>query len=444
MGKVCTVGGQAVMEGVMMKSPTGIAMAVRKPDGTIATQYKPERSRAQKGTFYGLPVVRGVVAFVELLSIGMGTLTESAKLAGEEIDEEPSKFERWLAAKLGKSVESVIIGFAVVIAVCLAVGLFFVLPTLLGSLILDGSEVASVWKSLTEGLVRLLIFLGYIVLCSRVKDVRRVFMYHGAEHKTINCVENGLELTVENVRKQSKEHKRCGTSFLLYVMVISILFFMFIRVEEPLLRIVLRIVLIPVVAGVSYEFIRFAGSHDGTIITILSKPGLWMQALTTREPDDSMIEVAIQSVEAVFDWKAYQKEMEMSEKSSMVTMRHPDAEEEEPEVVVSNKNKTETAQPHRVAAVKKADKRTRRGAYFHEPVVERKQESDETETDTEKTEKTEKKEMQVHHVASLKKATGTRHPMQPIEELRRDGILEDSESDDADDEILSALDKFFE
>ena len=176
MGKVCTVGGQAVMEGVMMKSPTGIAMAVRKPDGTIATQYKPEKSRAQKGTFYGLPVVRGVVAFVESLSIGMGTLTESAKLAGEEIDEEPSKFEKWLAAKLGKSVESVIIGFAVVIAVCLAVGLFFVLPTLLGSLILGGSEVASVWKSLTEGLVRLLIFLGYIVLCSRVKDVRRVFM----------------------------------------------------------------------------------------------------------------------------------------------------------------------------------------------------------------------------------------------------------------------------
>lgn len=299
MGKVCTVGGQAVMEGVMMKSPTGIAMAVRKPDGTIATQYKPEKSRAQKGTFYGLPVVRGVVAFVESLSIGMGTLTESAKLAGEEIDEEPSKFERWLAAKLGKSVESVIIGFAVVIAVCLAVGLFFVLPTLLSSLILGGSEVASVWKSLTEGLVRLLIFLGYIVLCSRVKDVRRVFMYHGAEHKTIACYEAGLPLTVENIRKQSRFHPRCGTSFMILVIIISIFLYAVLPWTSTGLRIVYKLCMFPLLVGVCYEILKWAGRSHGVLSRIVSQPGLWMQRLTTFEPDDSMIEVAIAAVTPV-------------------------------------------------------------------------------------------------------------------------------------------------
>lgn len=299
MGKVCTVGGQAVMEGVMMKSPTGIAMAVRKPDGTIATQYKPEKSRAQKGTFYGLPVVRGVVAFVESLSIGMGTLTESAKLAGEEIDEEPSKFERWLAAKLGKSVESVIIGFAVVIAVCLAVGLFFVLPTLLSSLILGGSEVASVWKSLTEGLVRLLIFLGYIVLCSRVKDVRRVFMYHGAEHKTIACYEAGLPLTVENIRKQSRFHPRCGTSFMILVIIISIFLYAVLPWTSTGLRIVYKLCMFPLLVGVCYEILKWAGRSHSMLSRIVSQPGLWMQRLTTFEPDDSMIEVAIAAVTPV-------------------------------------------------------------------------------------------------------------------------------------------------
>lgn len=434
------IGGQAVIEGVMMKNKDQYAVAVRTPDNEIVVDKQEYHSVAEKHPWMRLPLIRGVVTFVESLSIGMKTLTYSASFYEEE--EEQGKKEKKEEKKENRF-EGIIMGFTVVIALVVAVALFMILPWFIaeqaGSLIEN-----TIVQALMEGLLRLAIFILYVFAISLTKDIRRVYMYHGAEHKTINCVENGSELTVENVRKQSKEHKRCGTSFLLYVMVISILFFMFIRVEEPLLRIVLRIVLIPVVAGVSYEFIRFAGSHDRTIITILSKPGLWMQALTTREPDDSMIEVAIQSVEAVFDWKAYQKEMEMSEKSSMVTMRHPDAEEEEPEIVVSNKNKTETAQPHRVAAVKKADKRTRRGAYFHEPVVERKQESDQTETDTEKTEKIEKKETQVHHVASLKKATGTRHPMQPIEELRRDGILEDSESDDADDEILSALDKFFE
>lgn len=300
MSKVCTVGGQAVMEGVMMKSPTGIAMAVRKPDGTIATQYKPQKSRAQKGTFLGLPIVRGVVAFVESLSVGMGTLTESAKLIGEEIDEEPTKFEKWLAEKLGKSVESVIMGFAVILAVCLAVGLFFVLPTLISSLLLGASEVASVWKSLTEGLVRLLIFLGYILLCSRVKDVRRVFMYHGAEHKTIFCYENGLPLTVENVRPQKRFHPRCGTSFLILVLLVGIVIAIFIPTNIPIIaRVLIKLACIPLVVGIGYELIKLAGRKDNWFTRIISAPGMWLQHLTTREPDDSMIECAIAAMEKV-------------------------------------------------------------------------------------------------------------------------------------------------
>ena len=246
--------------------------------------------------------MRGVVAFVESLSIGMGTLTESAKLAGEEIDEEPSKFEKWLAAKLGKSVESVIIGFAVVIAVCLAVGLFFVLPTLLGSLILGGSEVASVWKSLTEGLVRLLIFLGYIVLCSRVKDVRRVFMYHGAEHKTIACYEAEEPLTPENAMKHSRLHPRCGTNYLFLVMAVSILFFAAVGWNANfLVRLASRIIFLPLVAGISYEVLRFAAKHDNLLTRIIRAPGMGLQYITTKEPTPDMLEVAITAFELAMD-----------------------------------------------------------------------------------------------------------------------------------------------
>lgn len=306
MSKVCTVGGQAVMEGVMMKSPTGIAMAVRKPDGTIATQYKKAKSRAQKGTFYGLPIVRGVVAFVESLSIGMGTLTESAKLAGEEIDEEPTRFEKWLAEKLGKSVEAVIIGVAVVLAVILAVGLFFVLPTLLSSLILGGSEVASVWKSLTEGLVRLAIFLGYIVLCSRVKDVRRVFMYHGAEHKTIACYEAEEPLTPENAAKHSRLHPRCGTNYLFLVMAVSILFFAAVGWNANfLVRLASRLIFLPLVAGLSYEVLRFAAKHDNLLTRIIRAPGMGLQRITTKEPTPDMLEVAITAFELAMDPEAF-------------------------------------------------------------------------------------------------------------------------------------------
>lgn len=294
MSKVCTVGGQAVMEGVMMKSQDGIALAVRKPDGEIATQYTPMRSKAQKGTFYGWPIVRGVVVFIESLTTGMGTLTESAKLAGEEFDEEPSKFEKWLSEKLGKSVESIVIGLAVVIAVALSIGLFFVLPNLVSTLIFGKSDISGIWKSLVEGLVRLAIFIGYILLCASIKDVCRVFMYHGAEHKTIACYEAEEELSPENAMKHTRLHPRCGTNYLFLVMAVSILFFAVVGWNANFfVRLLLRIAFLPVVAGLSYELLRFAARYDNPLTRAIRAPGLALQRITTKEPTPDMIEVAI-------------------------------------------------------------------------------------------------------------------------------------------------------
>jgi uncharacterized protein YqhQ len=300
----CAVGGQAVMEGVMMKSPTGVALAVRRADGTIATRYDNWTTKAQKGTFWGLPIIRGVVTFIESLITGMNTLTESAKLAGEDIEEEPTKFEKWLSEKLGKSVESVVIGIAVILAVALSVGLFFMLPLGISSLIFGkAASVAGVWKSLTEGLVRLIIFIGYLLLCSRIKDVKRTFMYHGAEHKTIACYEAEEELTPENAAKHSRLHPRCGTSFLFVVVAISILLFALVSAVFPtsnmLVRMLIRLALLPFVVSISYECNRFVGRHDNALTRALSAPGMWFQHFTTNEPDDSMLEVAIEALKLV-------------------------------------------------------------------------------------------------------------------------------------------------
>jgi uncharacterized protein YqhQ len=307
MARVSSIGGQAVMEGVMMKSPTGIALAVRCADGTIATRSNSWKTKAQKGTFYGLPIVRGVVTFIESLSTGMSTLTESAKLAGEDIDEEPTKFEKWLSEKLGKSVESIVIGLAVILAVALSVGLFFLLPLGISSLIFGkAASVAGVWKSLTEGLIRLIIFIGYIALCSSIKDVKRTFMYHGAEHKTIACYEAEEELTPENAAKHSRLHPRCGTNYLFLVMAVSILFFAAIGWNANfLVRLALRIIFLPVVAGLSYEVLRFAARHDNWFTRIIRAPGMALQHLTTKEPTRDMLEVAITAFNLAMDpnWK---------------------------------------------------------------------------------------------------------------------------------------------
>ena len=296
--KKCSVGGQAVMEGVMMKSPTGIAMAVREADGSIALDYTPYASKAQKGTFLGLPIVRGVVAFVESLTLGMGTLTKSAEMAGEAFDEQPSKFETWLSEKLGKSVEKVVMGLAVVLAVILSVGLFFLLPQLISSAVFSRVAATSLSKSLTEGLIRLLIFVGYILFCASIKEVRRIFMYHGAEHKTIACYEAEEEINPDNAARHTRLHPRCGTNYLFLVMAVSILFFAAIGWNSSIwLRLLSRLLFLPVVAGLSYELLRFAAKYDNILTKIIRAPGMALQYITTKEPTPDMLEVAI----AAFD-----------------------------------------------------------------------------------------------------------------------------------------------
>ncbi len=294
------IGGQAVLEGVMMKNKDHYAVAVRKPDGDIAVDTKEFKSASEKYPFLKLPIVRGVVAFIESLTIGIKTLTFSASFYEEEEEGEHKEEQK-------KSNEGFANFLIVFTSVLLAVGVFIVLPYYASQFL--GKKIESqMILSLIEGLIRIGLFVGYVLAISQMKDIKRVFMYHGAEHKTINCIEQGYELTIKNVKRQSVQHKRCGTSFMLIVMFISIIFFIFIRVEAPWLRLLLRLLLVPVIAGVSYEFLKLAGRSESKIVDILSKPGLLMQKLTTKEPDDKMIEVAIQSVEAVFDWKTYLEE----------------------------------------------------------------------------------------------------------------------------------------
>lgn len=299
------IGGQAVIEGIMMKNKDKYSVAVRKPDNTIEVVEHEYVSLMEKYAILKLPILRGVASFVESLIIGMKTLTYSASFYEDE--EEPGKAERAAGRIFGNKLDSILSGITICISIILAVLIFMVLPYFVSSLF-KKYIVSNTLLAILEGVIRLIIFLLYIFLISRMNDIKRVFMYHGAEHKCINCIEHGLELNVENVRKSSKHHKRCGTSFLIIVMLISIIFFMFIRVDSKALRLVLRLALIPVIAGVSYEFIRLAGRYDNPVVDLLSKPGLWMQRITTKEPDDDMIEVGIASVEAVFDWKAWQEE----------------------------------------------------------------------------------------------------------------------------------------
>lgn len=307
--KRCSVGGQAVMEGVMMKNPGGgVALAVRKPDGTILTEYSVQQTRARKGTFWGLPVVRGAVVFVESLVGGMQTVTRSAELYGGELAaaEEPDRFERWLSKKLGKSAMDIMLVISVVLAIGLSVGLFFFLPTLISGLLFKIPGIAkapSIVKNLVEGVIRLMIFIGYIVAISCVKDIRRVFMYHGAEHKTIACYEHEEEMTVANAMKHSRLHARCGTNYLFLVMAISILFFACLPYSSNILiRFATRLLFIPLVAGLSYEVLKLAAASDSVVARIVRAPGLALQKLTTREPEPEMIEVAIRAFRLAMLW----------------------------------------------------------------------------------------------------------------------------------------------
>ena len=300
------IGGQAVLEGVMMKNKDKYAVAVRKPDGEIDVTVEEYKGIGGDNKFAQLPFIRGVFSFIDSLVLGMKVTMHSASFYEEE-EEQPSKTEQRLSKILGDKADDIMMGFTVVLSVIIAVALFMLLPffisDFLGKYIRNASIIAMI-----EGVVRILIFVGYILAISLMKDIKRLFMYHGAEHKCINCIEKGRPLTVKDVKRCSRQHKRCGTSFLLFVVLVSVIVFFFIRVDNMAIKLVLRLALVPVIAGISYELIRLAGRSDNPIINLLSKPGMWMQKLTTKEPDDDMIEVAIASVEAVFDWKAYLKE----------------------------------------------------------------------------------------------------------------------------------------
>lgn len=302
------IGGQAVMEGIMMRNGSEYSVAVRKENGEIEVKKETYKGVGSKCKLFRLPFIRGIFSFVDSLVLGMKSLNYSASLFMEdgEEEEEPGRFEKWLQKKFGDKAEKVIMDLTMVISIILAMGIFMVFPTWVSTLMkpLLGNGI---WMALFEGVLRIAIFIAYVGLISLMPDIKRTYMYHGAEHKCINCIEHGLPLTVENVMKSSKEHKRCGTSFLLIVMVISILFFLVIRPETLWLRMVSRILLIPVIAGVSFEFLRLAGNSDNPVVNLLSKPGLMLQGLTTKEPDEKMAEVAICAVEAVFDWKAYEE-----------------------------------------------------------------------------------------------------------------------------------------
>ncbi|WP_082812220.1 DUF1385 domain-containing protein [Clostridium sp. Marseille-P299] len=419
------IGGQAVLEGVMMKNKNQYAVAVRKPDGDIAVDTKEFKGASEKYPFLKLPIVRGVVAFIESLMIGIKTLTFSASFYEEE--EEIKKETE--SKKSGEGFSNFLIVFT---SVLLAVGVFIVLPYYASQFL--GKKIDSqTILSLFEGLIRIALFVGYVIAISQMKDIKRVFMYHGAEHKTINCIEQGYELTVKNVKRQPVQHKRCGTSFMLIVMFISIIFFMFIRVEAPWLRLLLRLILVPVIAGVSYEFLKLAGRSDSKIVDILSKPGLWMQKLTTKEPDDKMIEVAIQSVEAVFDWRAY-----LEENAPKKSVRNKKNKK-------NNKNKTE----EKSAVTKKAStketltKETNKTTDSNQQTLNKNDLEDELESldmildDTEID----------SSVLAKQKQDSLKEKVRIAEESVRNSSLEVSSSleptEEEDDLILRALDKYF-
>ena len=304
------IGGQAVMEGVMMKNKNRYAVAVRKPDHEIVVMTKEYKGIVPGEIWQKIPLVRGVLSFIDSLVLGMSTLMYSASFFEDEDEAEKEK-QKDSPEKM-KAKENTMMGGTVILSVILAIAIFMILPYYL-SVLCSRFIASDMIVAVLEGILRLAIFIGYIVVISKMKEIQRVFMYHGAEHKCINCIEHGMELNVENVRRSSKEHKRCGTSFLMFVVILSVVLFLFIRVDSHVLRLVLRLALVPVIAGVSYELLRVAGRSDNPVINLISKPGLWMQGLTTKEPDDEMIEVGIASVEAVFDWRAYIAEIRAEE-----------------------------------------------------------------------------------------------------------------------------------
>lgn len=297
------IGGQAVLEGVMMRNKDDYAVAVRKPDGEIEVEVDVFHGCLHGSRITKIPFIRGVFNFIDSLRIGMKTLNYSASFYEDEEAKETA-LDKALDKVSGGKAENILMGITMVFSIVLAVGIFILLPFFLSSLLASYIRNASL-LAILEGAIRILIFFAYVVGISLMKDIRRLYQYHGAEHKCINCIEKGRQLTVRNVMRSSRIHKRCGTSFLFFVMFVSIILFFFIRVDNLALKLVLRLLLIPVIAGISYEIIRLAGRSDNILVRIISAPGMLLQRLTTKEPDESMVEVAIKSVEAVFDWKNF-------------------------------------------------------------------------------------------------------------------------------------------
>ena len=320
MQKSSNIGGQAVMEGIMMRAGDRYSIGVRKPNGEIELTVRPYKSICPWKGLAKVPILRGVVSFIDSMVVGISSLTWSAEFAVED-EEEDGKEKTEAEAKKEKRAWDAAMTGTVIFAIAFSVGLFILLPYFLAGL-LRGAGVPEVWVSVAEALLRVAIFLLYMFLISRMKDIQRVFAYHGAEHKCINCVENGWDLTVENVLRASRRHKRCGTSFLLIVIVISVICFFFVGllgIRTPLFRLLTRVLLVPLIAGVAFEFLRLAGSSDNPVVCTLAKPGLALQGLVTREPDAKMAEVAIAAVNAVFDWRAFQgKEAKDSEAENIL------------------------------------------------------------------------------------------------------------------------------
>ncbi|MDE7334310.1 MAG: DUF1385 domain-containing protein [Lachnospiraceae bacterium] len=297
------IGGQAVLEGVMMRNKDDYAVAVRKPNGEIEVEVDVFHGCMHGSRLTRMPFIRGVFNFIDSLRLGMRTLNYSASFY-EDDETGETKLDKALDKVSGGRGEGILMAVTTVFSVVIAVGVFILLPYFITSLLNEYVRNASL-LAIIEGAIRILIFLAYVVGISLMKDIHRLYQYHGAEHKCINCIEKGRPLTVHNVMRSSRIHKRCGTSFLFFVMFVSIILFFFIRVENPAVKILLRIALIPVIAGISYEIIRLAGRTDNIFVRIISAPGMMLQRLTTKEPDESMVEVAMKSVEAVFDWKVY-------------------------------------------------------------------------------------------------------------------------------------------
>lgn len=305
--KTSGIGGQAVIEGIMMRNKGRYSVAVRKPDGEIEIDIKDYENKAEKYKILGLPIIRGIFNFIDSLVIGMSTLTYSASFYEDPAAQTPTAMDKVAKSIFKDKLDTIVMTATMIFSIVISVALFMMLPYFVSRFFERYIESQTI-LNIIEGVVRLLIFIIYVVVISKLEDIKRVYMYHGAEHKCINCIETGKRLTVENVRESSRLHKRCGTSFMFLVMFVSIVLFIFLKFDSKLLQIGVRILLVPVVAGISYEILKLAGRKENTLLNIISAPGMLMQKLTTLEPDDSMIEVAISAVEAVFDWEKFYDE----------------------------------------------------------------------------------------------------------------------------------------